>query len=268
MPYPASRSRTGPSRPGDGQRMSDFVYGEVLRAILDHGYRPGERLSIPDIARSLDVSQMPVRQAIDRLSEEGLVDIRPRSGTFVTQADEREVAETFDIRRALDRLAAETAVLNVCAQDLEELEGLVRHMDRCATRGTAGMASHDRANWEFHLLIVRLSANEKLYEMYQQLNAHLQIASIHVSSRDWASRVPIAQAEHRAMVEALRERSARDLAAALAAHVDRAKLALIGDIRAVRESSAPTALQGLDKQGASPIAPEQAVAPVGVRRRG
>ncbi len=180
---------------------------------------------------------MPVRTAIDRLSEEGLVDIRPRSGTYVTEVDERDVAETFDIRRALDQLAAETAVQHVTDQDLAELEGLIRKMDDFAGHGPDGMRGHDRLNWKFHLLIVGLSGNERLYEMYKQLNAHLTIASIHVSSRDWQSRVPVAQREHRAMVQALRARSAKDLSAVLARHVERSKVALVDDIRALQPSN-------------------------------
>ncbi len=226
------RPTDGPFQPIERRRMSDQVYEEVLNAILEHRFKPGERLSIPELSRSLDVSQMPVRQAIDRLSEEGLVEIRPRSGTFVAQADEREVAETFDIRRALDALAAETAVEHVTDHDLSDLEGLVEEMDGFAALGSEGMGRHDRLNWEFHLLIVRLSGNEKLHEMYKQLNAHLKIASVHVSSKDWAARVPRAQSEHRAMVQALRERSASQLASILAVHVERGKAALIRDIRA------------------------------------
>ena len=236
MPIAKQGSPTAVHRRVTHRRISDHVYEHLLHAILEHRFRPGERLSIPGIARGMDVSQMPVRQAIDRLSEEGLVDVRPRSGTYVAQADEREVAETFDIRGALDRLAAETAVLHVCDQDLTELDGLVHQMDEFAALGSDGIGRHDRLNWEFHLLIVRLSWNEKLYEMYKQLNAHLKIASVHVSSLDWAARVPQAQREHRAMVAALRARSAQDLADVLDAHVQRSKVALIADIRAVREA--------------------------------
>ena len=233
------RTKTDAVESLERRRMSDYVYDQVLHSILEHRVKPGERLSIPDLSRSLNVSQMPVRQAIDRLSEEGLVDIRPRSGSFVAQADERDVAETFDIRRALDRLAAETAVLHVCDQDISELREYIRQMDRLAAMGSEGMGAHDRLNWEFHLLIVRLSDNEKLYDMYRQLNAHLKIASVHVSSRDWASRVPRAQAEHRTMVDALEDRCAASLKAVLTEHVERAKSALVADIRAARESAAP-----------------------------
>lgn len=233
-----SKLRTDSFQPLERRRISDHVYEAVLHAILEHRFKPGERLSIPELSQSLDVSQMPVRQAIDRLSEEGFVDIRPRSGTFVAQADERDVAETFDLRRALDGLAAESAVLHVSGRDITELGEYIRQMDNFAALGSDGMAAHDRLNWEFHLLIVRLSDNEKLYEMYKQLNAHLQIASVHVSSRDWAARVPQAQAEHREMVDALENRSAGALADILARHVERGKAALLSDIRAARESDA------------------------------
>ena len=215
-------------------RRSDHVYSQLLHDILYHRYVPGERLSVPVIARELGVSQMPVRQAVDRLSEEGLVEVRPRSGTYVAKADERDIAETFDIRRALDRLAAETAVIYVEERDLAELEGMVDQMDECAALGREGLGPHDLINWQFHLEIVRLARNEKLYGMYRQLNAHLQIASAHASSRDWVARVGEAQREHRAMVEALRDRSAGALADVLEVHVERGKAALIAEIRASR----------------------------------
>lgn len=237
MPIASSR-RTPEARTGGRGRISDFVYREVLGWILENRFRPGERLSIPALAKGLGVSQMPIRQAIDRLSEEGLVDVRPRSGTFVAQADERDIAETFDIRRALDQLAAEGAARNVCAEDLGELDDLVDRMDEFAALGGRGLQSHDRLNWEFHLFLVRLADNERLYEMYQQLNAHLKIASVHVSSRNWAERVPQAQREHRAMLGALRARDPGRLAEILTQHVERSKAALIADIRGARRELA------------------------------
>ena len=228
-------------QPAPRQRISDYVYEQVLRAILDERFRPGERLSIPELASEMDVSQMPVRQAMDRLAEDGLIEVRPRSGTFVAQPEERDIADTFDLRRALDALAAETAVLHVTDKDITYLDETLDRMDEYAAAGNVGMQDHDRLNCEFHLFIVRLAGNEKLYEMYHQLNAHLKIASIHVSSHDWADRVPLAQREHREMVQALAQRDASSLAMVLATHVDRAKNALISDIRAVRLRSADAA---------------------------
>jgi len=213
------------------RRISDDVYDQIREAILERTFQPGERLSIPDLARRFDVSQMPVRQAVGRLHDEGLVDVRPRSGTFVAQAEERDIAETFDIRRALERLAAESAVVNASEADLSELDLLVEEMDSLTTGDRVDPEGHDRLNSEFHRRIVELSGNEKLCEMYAQLNAHLKIARVHLSSKDWGARVEREQAEHRSIVAALRARSADELADQLSRHIGRSKASLIGDIQ-------------------------------------
>jgi DNA-binding GntR family transcriptional regulator len=214
----------------DRRRISDDVYDQIRRAILERQFVPGERLSIPELAARFDVSQMPVRQAIGRLSDEGLVDVRPRSGTFVAQVDARDIEETFEIRRALERLAAETATTNATPKDIEKLTELVDQMD---TVGSENLdpEGHDRLNSDFHRRIIRLSGNQKLYEMYEQLNAHLKIARIHMSSNDWPSRVEREQAEHREIVAALRHGNSKALADALSRHITRSREALVADIR-------------------------------------
>jgi DNA-binding GntR family transcriptional regulator len=216
--------------PIDRRRISDTVYDQIRRAILERQVVPGERLSIPELAERFDVSQMPVRQAIGRLSDEGLVDVRPRSGTYVAQVDARDIEETFEIRLALERLAAESATKNVTAKDIEKLAELVDQMD---TVGSENLdpEGHDRLNSEFHRRIIRLSGNQKLFEMYEQLNAHLKIARIHLSSSDWPFRVEREQAEHREIVAAMRHRNSRSLADALSRHISRSKEALVADIR-------------------------------------
>ncbi len=213
------------------RRVSDDVYDQIRQAILERQFLPGKRLSIPDLAARFDVSQMPVRQAVERLHDDGLVEVRPRSGTFVAQAEERDIAETFDIRRSLERLASETAVVNAQDSDISELDDLVTRMDELAVSGPTDHAGHDRLNSEFHRRIVALSGNQKLSEMYDDLNAHLRIARVHVSSSDWATRVEREQAEHREILAALRRRAADLLADALTRHIHLSKTALIADIQ-------------------------------------
>ena len=213
------------------RRLSDDVYDQIRQAILNRRFQPGERLSIPDLAARFDVSQMPVRQAVERLHDEGLVDVRPRSGTYVAEVEEQDIAETFDIRRALERLAAETAVVNAKDRDITALDEMVARMDKLAGGAQVDPEGHDRLNSEFHRRIVALSGNNRLSEIYDELNAHLKIARVHLSSQDWGTRVEREQAEHREIVDALRRRGARELAEALSRHIERSKKALIGDIR-------------------------------------
>src|SRR4051794_1765784 len=92
------------------ERAVDAVYQAIRQAILSSRLKPGERLNVDDLAEKLGVSLTPVRGAIQQLSTEGLIEIRPRSGTFVAQLTERDVEETYKIRCALECLAAEEVI--------------------------------------------------------------------------------------------------------------------------------------------------------------
>src|ERR1700678_4172389 len=86
--------------------LSDKVYGLVRRAILDGTQAPGSRLVESEIARSLGVSQAPVRDAIKRLGHEGLVTSLPRRGSYVTELSEHEFAIGRELRAAVEQVGA------------------------------------------------------------------------------------------------------------------------------------------------------------------
>ena len=215
------------------RRIADEVYDRIRAAILEKNFLPGDRLNIPELATRFDVSQMPVRQAIGRLADAGLVEIKPRSGTFVAKIDAEDVAQSFEIRRALECLAGESAVQNVTDAELARIENLIVELE--ASVGANGDAErHDQLNTEFHRRIVALSRNGKLVEMYEQLNAHIKIARIHLSSGGWARRVDLEKKEHREIARALRERKASRLVKALRSHIERSKQVLIADLAATK----------------------------------
>src|SRR5207237_6695976 len=95
------------------ERAVDAVYQALRQAIVSSLMKPGERLNVDELAAKLGVSLTPVRSAIQQLATEGLVDILPRSGTFVASLSIQDVEETFDIRCALEQLAGEKACRNV-----------------------------------------------------------------------------------------------------------------------------------------------------------
>lgn len=211
-----------------GRKLADAVHESLRADILARRYQPGERLDIPALARHFNTSQMPVRQAIGRLADAGLVEVRPRSGSYVARLETKEVADTFDVRCALEKLAAESAVRNVTDKDIEELEELVNEIDAAVETGDA--ESHDELNSELHDRLIRLSGNNKLIEIYEELNAHIKIARIHLEHRDWANRTDLERAEHRAILDALEARSAERLSRALTEHIERSKAVLLADL--------------------------------------
>jgi DNA-binding GntR family transcriptional regulator len=203
----------------------DAVHNSLRQAILNSLLRPGERLDVSELAEKLGVSLTPVRNAVHLLASEGLVEIRPRSGTFVTVVTAEDVRETFDIRCALECLAAERAIANIGPEEIRRLKTLLKNLRR-AGRTTA----HEQYNAEFHLVIVHAAGNKRLLEMYTELNAHIRIARIHAAEADWTERLAQEQSEHEEIVEAIGNHQTGRLIKALRLHIFRARDAMVAAI--------------------------------------
>jgi len=218
-------------------RASDSVFDILRENIVGRGFRPGDRLDVRALADQLGVSATPVKDAINRLAAEGLVEIRPRSGTFVAELAPDAVAETFEIRRALECLAAERVVTQLTPDLLARFQDVVDAMDRPVST-ERDRTEHERKNVELHTLLVEASGNRRLTELYRSLNAHLTIARIHSRRRPDDDRLEQERREHRAILEALATRDAAALVSALDRHIRRAGIALVGDLREARAGAA------------------------------
>ncbi|MFT0172639.1 GntR family transcriptional regulator [Paraburkholderia mimosarum] len=108
----------------------DEAYRFIEAAIRAGRYRAGERLLAEEIASEIGTSRMPVREAFRRLSAEGLLRIRPNRGAIVRGLDAAEMREVFEIRAALEGLAAGLAVRKITPQSLAKLEHLLDQMEQ------------------------------------------------------------------------------------------------------------------------------------------
>jgi GntR family transcriptional regulator, rspAB operon transcriptional repressor len=202
-------------------RASDEVYRSLRQAILTAVFQPGERLQVEDIAAKLGVSPTPVKSAIQQLSTEGLVEVRPRSGTFVAQLTAVDIRETAQIRCALECLAAELAVVRITEEELHRLKEILLRLAQPVDDETK-RHHHEKDNTEFHQLLIQFSGNARLIEMYESLNAHLQIARAHGRNADWQQRLGPEAAEHSEIFSALAARDSARLSMALRKHILRA----------------------------------------------
>jgi DNA-binding GntR family transcriptional regulator len=210
----------------------DAVYEALREGILSHLFKPAERLHVDVLSEKLGVSLTPVRNAIQQLAAEGLVEIRPRSGTFVANLSVQDVEETFEIRSALECLAAEKAAVLIEPAELGRLRQLLASMNQ-PIRNAEGRKAHESDNSEFHRIIIQASRNRRLQEIYESLNAHLKIARIHGSEESWRNRLEEEQAEHVQMVAALENRDVDRVVTTLRKHIYRAKDALVASLHAV-----------------------------------
>lgn len=208
------------------RRAVDDVHKAIRDAILNRTFAPGMRLSVDDLAGQLGVSLTPVRSAIQLLSAEGLVDVHSRSGTYVATLSRKDLAETFDIRCALECLAAEKGAELLTDEQIANAERQLAILGR-PVKSEASRKSHEQANSELHQIVIEASGNSRLADMYDSLEAHIAMGRLHGRDQSWQDRLETEQREHEEIVEAMRRRDAEALSSALRRHIMRAKAVLL-----------------------------------------
>jgi GntR family transcriptional regulator, rspAB operon transcriptional repressor len=216
------------------ERVTDAVYEMLKESIVHRRLAPRSKINIDELTQRLGVSRTPVHEALVLLATDGLVEIVPRRGSFVADFTLVDIAETLDVRRALELLACERAAPNAGPDDIVVLRRLMRDMEACV-RGAASLQeaarAHDAKNLEFHQLLVGLSGNKRLIATYQALGAHLRIARAHLEATAWRDRLSLERAEHGAIVTALERRAVAPLQGALERHLRRSSTSLIDDLK-------------------------------------
>lgn len=165
-------SATGESTAQPRIPLRDQVRTALQERIAQGTLRPGDRVFEQDIADEFGVSRVPVREAIRMLQSDGLVEVRDRRrGVFVRSLDRRELEELFDVREALEALAARLAAGRDSAAAVNRMDEHARTARACLNAGdTEGMS---RANSAFHDELVALSGNNLLASMLEPLHGRL-----------------------------------------------------------------------------------------------
>jgi DNA-binding GntR family transcriptional regulator len=215
-------------------RISDQVYQYLRNEIVEGRLTPGQRIGPDEFAERLNISKMPVKEAIERLVGEGLLEVQSRRGTFVARLDPVELAETFEVRCALEVLAGKLAVRHVTKADIERLRQLIAAMEQ--SNAKTDVRLHLEQNAEFHELIVKRSGNRKLFETWRRLRTPIHVAGIHSRTDDWIDRVAREQREHRAIVRALEQHDPTAVEQAITNHVMRARGSLVEDVARMVET--------------------------------
>ena len=191
----------------------------IRQQILSGGFRRGEHLVEARIARQLNVSRGPVREAFKLLRSEGLLDEEPRRGTFVVTLSAADVREIYDLRAAVEGRAARLLARDPRPAAVAELRSAIDAMDAAATAGDVqAVGRHDL---EFHEGLCRLSGNRRLHAVFLQHVRALRTL-IRLDEQLYRSPAEIAP-QHRPILDAI-EAGDSDLAAARCeAHCEEAR---------------------------------------------
>jgi DNA-binding GntR family transcriptional regulator len=206
--------------------ISDEVYDILRDKILSGEFAPGERLDLSQISEQLNVSRTPVKDALQRLSVQDLVEILPRRGTFVSNLTADAVRETFEVREAIEVKACELAAGNLTPETVSGLRDLNRRMFAPDLR----FVDHAVLDSEFHRSIVESSRNQRLLKIYLDLRAHVQIARVHFRSTNWRTHNTTTGGEHSIIIDALGEGRADEAKAAMQRHIRNSMQRLIAGV--------------------------------------
>lgn len=148
----------GTVKPGD--LLAERAYSHIKRAILRNQLPPGTPLSVPELARQMEISRSPVREAVQRLIYDGLAENAPRRGAVVCQFQPDDFRLLLDVRELLEGLAARLAASHAGERDLEELRSVLDAHEEVVDTGEE--AANVELDVAFHRTIRNLADNRHL----------------------------------------------------------------------------------------------------------
>jgi DNA-binding GntR family transcriptional regulator len=228
----------------DQLSLQERTYQSLRAALLNGDYLPGDRIYEAAVAQALGVSRNPVREAVRRLQQDGLVEVRPHYGTYVATIPSDEIEDVYRIRGALEATAAALAAERMTEEEIAELGSIVREQEETAARADAlprepvSVVQADR----FHHAIHVGARSPRLLALLEQIYAqvtHFRNLTLRVPGR-----AAVSAAGHAQIFEAIRTRDTEAADRTMRTHIDDARQALVRQAAEVRPSGR---LQGVEE---------------------
>jgi DNA-binding GntR family transcriptional regulator len=199
----------------DRVSVASQVYQYLREAILSGEMAQGSRVVEAQIARTLDISRAPVREAVNRLLQEGLLESKTHFGPSVIQMTPQAIRSLYDLRAAIEGLAIREVVRRRSELDLSPLRACIAEMTRRARDGDlAGVVD---AELEFHRIIWRLANNPYLVTVGAMLDAQVRLA-LTIDNAHYEELSDVAD-EHLPILEAIESGEADTAAQLMATHI-------------------------------------------------
>ncbi|EKN65629.1 GntR family transcriptional regulator [Neobacillus bataviensis LMG 21833] len=201
--------------------LTTQVYDVLRGKIIGRKYTPGEKLDIHKLAEEFGVSRSPVKDAINQLVHEGLIEILPRKGTYVTQINFSEFIEVLDARLMIEMWAAQRVIPKITDDQVEEWGQIVQEMDSLLEVSPFPFEMYSKLDMKFHKMLITWAENTKIAEIYSSLNTHVSLSRI-VHSTSLES-TKTRHKDHRRLFEAMQDRDLPTILGTLTLHLESLK---------------------------------------------
>lgn len=188
--------------------LKDKVYDALKRAIMTmdiYSENSDTRLDERRLAEELGVSRTPIREALSRLEQEGLVRMKSRRGTFVLRKSKPEILQIIDVWGALESLAARLGCEHASDDEIGGLRKMFVNLDD-TERALAAIDEYSDENIRFHQAIISLGKSGPLSEIAERLFTHMH--AIRARSLRGEGRVAESVVNHLHIIEAIEQRDA------------------------------------------------------------
>ena len=209
----------------DDNTLSGRTTVALREAIVNGSIQAGEKLNEPKLAEQFSVSRGPLREAIRRLVSMGLVEHKPHVGASVVTLEPKRIAQLYELREALEGLAARLAASRMNHDEIAELRHLLEvHRQHC--ENNAGEYMQVEGDFDFHYQIIKGSGNPLLVHQLCDELYHL-IRMIRFQTSRFKSRPKRALIEHEQLLIALENRDPELAELLMRRHISRAKHSII-----------------------------------------
>jgi DNA-binding GntR family transcriptional regulator len=191
------------------------AYDEIRRRILDGEFLPSSPISENQLAAELNFSRTPVREALKRLEEEGLVWSIPNKGTFIAELSAHDIMEIYQVRERLEGLAALIAAEQMSEKDIQLLEKEIALLNELKFTGRVDEIF--QCDIRLHKVIIASTQNIRLGKILATLDGQMHRVRIILShSPDWLQAVI---QEHTTLVEKIKARDGKGAENAMVQHL-------------------------------------------------
>ena len=230
---PSDATATALAAGAASDREDQSLHGEILTRLRDYiveGNIPdGGRIPERQLCEMLVISRTPLREALNVLAAEGLVELLPNRGARVRQLSERDLGELFDLMGGLEGLAGRLACENISDAEIAEIERL--HYEMYGFYLHRDMHGYFRVNQSIHHRIVEASRNAALMSAYTSLAGRIRRIRYSANFARKRERWGEAMREHETILDALRRRAGSELSDILFRHLRNKRTAAVEHLK-------------------------------------
>ncbi len=220
------------------------AYQHLHRKLIAGDFEPGSRLLYGPIGKEIGVSATPVREAAGQLAKEGLVDLVPNMGAIVRSLNRNDLIEIYELREIIEPATAAIAAKRATADQVKQVRSELDDMRRLTFEqkeserefaGTRIMRLFDKADYQFHMLIIEATCNQALVRTASQSHVLTRVFGIrrHLYT---ASGMQRTCDEHEQILEAIQSGNARAARTASVTHIQHG---LADSLSVIDESAGP-----------------------------